>query len=212
MKINYLVIEGNIGSGKTSLTNRIARDFGARKILERFGDNPFLPKFYNEPDKYAFPLEMAFLADRYNQLHKNIREFELFSTFLVSDYYFMKSLIFAQNTLNDDEYQLYQQFFKIIYDKLPKPDLYVYLHLDVENLLRNIRKRGREFEQNIEPEYLEKISQGYFNFFKQQQDFPVLVIDTNKIDFVGNTNHYKKILGIIFDRAWPTGISRVLMD
>ena len=155
---------------------------------------------------------MAFLADRYNQLNKNIREFELFSTFLVSDYYFMKSLIFAQNTLNDDEYQLYQQFFKIIYDKLPKPDLYVYLHLDVENLLRNIRKRGREFEQNIEPEYLEKISQGYFNFFKQQQDFPVLVIDTNKIDFVENTNHYKKLLGIIFDRAWPTGINRVLMD
>ncbi len=212
MKINYLIIEGNIGSGKTSLTNRIARDFGAREILERFGDNPFLPKFYNEPDKYAFPLEMAFLADRYNQLNKNIRDFELFSTFLVADYYFMKSLIFAQNTLNDDEYQLYQQFFKIIYDKLPKPDLYVYLHLDVENLLRNIRKRGREFEQNIKPEYLEKISQGYFNFFKQQQDFPVLVIDTNKIDFVENTNHYKKLLGIIFDRAWPTGINRVLMD
>ena len=111
MKINYLIIEGNIGSGKTSLTNRIARDFGAREILERFGDNPFLPKFYNEPDKYAFPLEMAFLADRYNQLNKNIRDFELFSTFLVADYYFMKSLIFAQNTLNDDEYQLYQQFF-----------------------------------------------------------------------------------------------------
>ncbi|MCW0484035.1 deoxynucleoside kinase [Gaoshiqia sediminis] len=212
MKINYLVIEGNIGSGKTTLTNLIARDYGARTLLEGFDDNPFLPKFYKEPEKYAFPLEMSFLADRYNQLSKNIRELELFSSFLVSDYYFMKSLIFAQNTLSAEEYHLYNRFFKIVYDKLPKPDLYVYLHADVEKLLRNIRKRGRNYEKGIDSEYLEKISKGYFSFFRQQQDFPVLVIDTNNIDFVTNTTHYRSLIGIIFDKAWPPGMSRVLID
>ena len=167
MKINYLVIEGNIGSGKTTLVNRIAKDFGARKLLEGFEDNPFLPKFYEDREKFAFPLEMSFLADRYNQLKNNIREFELFSSFLVSDYYFMKSLIFAQNTLSRDEYLLYERFFTIIYDKLPKPDLYVYLHADVDKLLQNIKKRGRDYERNIDPDYLEKIRAGYFSFFKK---------------------------------------------
>ncbi len=189
----------------------IARDYGARAIYEGFDDNPFLPKFYEDQEKYAFPLEMSFLADRYNQLNKNIREFELFSTFLVSDYYFMKSLIFARNTLNEDEYQLYNRFFKMIYEKIPKPDLYVYLHLDLENLLKNIRKRGREYEQRIAPEYLQKIRDGYFSFFKQQQDFPVLLIDTNNVDFVANPEHYKTLLGIIFDNEYPPGLTRVLM-
>lgn len=212
MKINYLVIEGNIGSGKTSLANKIAEDFGARTILEGFDDNPFLPRFYQDQDKYAFPLEMSFLADRYNQLSKNIPEFDLFSSFLVSDYYFMKSLIFAQNTLSDDEYQLYNRFFKIIYDKIPKPDLYVYLHLNVENLLRNIRKRGRVYEQNIDAEYLNKISAGYFSFFRQQLDFPVLLIDTNNIDFVDHPDDYKRLIGTIFDKGYRPGINRVLLD
>lgn len=212
MKINYLVIEGNIGSGKTTLVNMIARDFQARTIYEGFDDNPFLPKFYEDQDKFAFPLEMSFLADRYNQLKRNIREFELFSSFLVSDYYFMKSLIFAQNTLSPDEYLLYQRFFNIIYEKLPKPDLYVYLHLDTENLMKNIEKRGRDYEQNMSPEYLEKISEGYFRFFKQQDDFPLLVIDTNNIDFVKNENHYKRLLSVIFENDYKHGINRVLMD
>ena len=212
MKINYLVIEGNIGSGKTTLVNKIAKDYGARTILEGFDNNPFLPKFYEEQEKFAFPLEMSFLADRYNQLKKNIREFELFSSFLVSDYYFMKSLIFAQNTLSADEYQLYQRFFNIIYEKLPRPDLYVYLHLDVENLLKNIGKRGRSYEQNMTAGYLGKIGEGYFRFFKQQNDFPILVIDTNNIDFVKNENHYKSLLSIIFEKDYNLGINRVLMD
>lgn len=212
MKINYLVIEGNIGSGKTTLVNMIARDFQARTIYEGFDDNPFLPKFYEDQDKFAFPLEMSFLADRYNQLKRNIREFELFSSFLVSDYYFMKSLIFAQNTLSPDEYLLYQRFFNIIYEKLPKPDLYVYLHLDTENLMKNIQKRGRNYEQNMSPEYLEKISEGYFRFFKQQDDFPLLVIDTNNIDFVKDENHYNRLLSVIFENDYKHGINRVLMD
>lgn len=212
MKINYLVIEGNIGSGKTTLVNKIAEEFKARTVLEGFDDNPFLPKFYNEREKFAFPLEMSFLADRYNQLKNNIREFELFSSFLVSDYYFMKSLIFAQTTLSPDEYVLYQRFFNIIYDKLPKPDLYVYLHADVEKLLSNIEKRGRAYEQNMDPAYLEQIRQGYFRFFKQQNDFPILVIDTNNIDFVHDEKHFRQLLSVIFETDYSSGINRVLMD
>ena len=212
VKINYLVIEGNIGSGKTSLVNMIARDFGARTILEGFDDNPFLPRFYEDREKFAFPLEMSFLADRYNQLNKNTREFELFSSFLVSDYYFMKSLIFAQTTLSPDEYLLYQRFFNIIYERLPKPDLYVYLHSDTDILLKNIVKRGRSYEKNIDPGYLQQIAEGYFRFFRQQNDFPVLVVDINHIDFVADGKQYKKLLSVIFENDYPRGTSRVLMD
>ena len=212
MDINYLVIEGNIGSGKTSLANMLAEEFQAKAVLEGFGENPFLPKFYENQDKYAFPLEMSFLADRYNQLNRNIRDFELFSSFVVSDYYFMKSLIFAQNTLPDAEYQLYQRFFNIVYEKLPRPDLYVYLHQDVYNLLKNIEKRGRSYEQKMDPAYLEKICDGYFRFFNQQKDFPILVIDTNHIDFVANKNDYKRLKELIFKHEYQMGINRVLMD
>ncbi len=211
MNINYLVIEGNIGAGKTTLAQMISRDYNAKLVLEQFADNPFLPKFYQEPDKYSFPLEMSFLAERYNQLNRELQNFDLFSSFTVSDYYFMKSLIFAQNTLQADEYKLYQQFFKIIYEKMPKPDLYVYLHLDTENLLHNIGARGREYEKQIDPGYLEKIGQGYFNFFKQQGDFPIVIIDTNGIDFVHKTDHYKILLDVIFKNEYKSGINRVLL-
>lgn len=212
MNINYLVIEGNIGSGKTTLTNMIAKKFGARMLLEGFEDNPFLPKFYKEPDKYAFPLEMAFLADRYNQLSKNVPEFELFSSFVVSDYYFAKSLIFAANTLSKDEYNLYQRFFHIVYDRIPKPDLYVYLHVRPENLLKNIRKRGREYEQTISMEYLSQIESGYFHYLKERADFPIVLIDMDNVDFVASRGDYEKILGIIFDTEFSPGINRVLLD
>ncbi|HBL74447.1 MAG: hypothetical protein A2W90_20200 [Bacteroidetes bacterium GWF2_42_66] len=211
MNINYLVIEGNIGAGKTTLAQMISRDYNAKLVLEQFADNPFLPKFYQEPDKYSFPLEMSFLAERYNQLNRELQNFDLFSSFTVSDYYFMKSLIFAQNTLQADEYKLYQQFFKIIYEKMPKPDLYVYLHLDTKNLLHNIEARGRDYEKQIDPGYLEKIGQGYFSFFKQQGDFPIVIIDTNGIDFVHNTDHYKIVLDVIFKNEYKSGINRVLL-
>lgn len=212
MKINYLVIEGNIGAGKTSLVNKIASDFNASTLLEGFDENPFLPKFYTDQEKYAFPLEMSFLADRYNQLKSNMSSFKLPDSFLVSDYYFMKSLIFAQTTLSQDEYHLYRQFFNIIYEKLPKPDLYVYLHTDVENLIKNIKKRGREYEQDIDPAYLEQIQRGYFHFFKQQNDFPILVIDINNIDFVSDENHYNKLCSLIFENDYLTGTKRVLIN
>jgi len=211
MDIKYLVIEGNIGAGKTSLAQMISNDFNAKLVLEQFADNPFLPKFYDDPDKYSFPLEMSFLAERYNQLTRELQNFDLFRPLTVADYYFMKSLIFSKNTLQADEYNLYQRFFNIIYDKMPKPDLYVYLHLDVDNLLENISNRGREYEQKIDPEYLEQIRQGYFSFFKQQTDFPIAIIDSNNLDFVNKPEDYKLLTDTIFKNDYNMGINRVLL-
>ena len=211
MSINYLVIEGNIGAGKTTLAQMISEKFNAKLVLEQFADNPFLPKFYENQEQYSFPLEMAFLAERYNQLNRELSHFDLFSTFTVSDYYFMKSLIFSQNTLQPDEYNLYRQFFTIIYDKMPRPDLYVYLHKNTDLLLQNIARRGRTYETNITKDYLEKISIGYFNFFKQQLDFPILIIDTNGIDFVNRTEDFEKMVSVIFEKPYNRGINRILL-
>ena len=211
MDYNFIVIEGNIGAGKTSLSHKIAEQCNAKLILEQFAENPFLPKFYKDPDKYSFPLEMSFLADRYNQLKKELSERDLFKSFTISDYYFMKSLIFSKQTLQDDEYSLYRQFFHIIYNSLPKPDLYVYLHSDVDKLLANIRNRGREYEQEISGDYLLKIQESYFEFFKQQRDLKFLVIDTNNIDFVNNEEHYQKLVDTIFKTKCENGLNRVIL-
>ncbi|MDO8929208.1 MAG: deoxynucleoside kinase [Bacteroidota bacterium] len=211
MSINYLVIEGNIGAGKTTLAQMISKKYQAKLVLEQFADNPFLPKFYENQEQYSFPLEMAFLAERYNQLNRELSHFDLFSNFTISDYYFMKSLIFAQNTLQPDEYNLYRQFFTIIYDKMPKPDLYVYLHKDAGLLLKNIALRGRSYEANISKEYLEKIAQGYFSYFRQQNDIPVLIIDTNGIDFVNLPEDFEKIDNAIFKKQYEKGLNRILL-
>jgi len=212
MSLNYLVIEGNIGAGKTTLAQMISERYQTKLVLEQFADNPFLPKFYENQEQYSFPLEMAFLAERYNQLNRELSHLDLFSPFTVSDYYFMKSLIFAQNTLQPDEYNLYRQFFTIIYDKMPKPDLYVYLHKDTDLLLKNIAIRGRSYETYITKEYLEKITQGYFSYFRQQSDIPVLIIDTNGIDFVNRPEDFEKMIKAIFNKQYDKGITRILLD
>lgn len=211
MNLNYLVIEGNIGAGKTTLARMISEKYQAKLVLEQFADNPFLPKFYENPEHYSFPLEMAFLAERYNQLNRELSHFDLFSPFTVSDYYFMKSLIFAQNTLQPDEYTLYRQFFTIIYDKMPKPDLYVYLHKDTDLLLKNIAFRGRTYETYITKDYLEKITQGYFSYFRQENDIPILIMDTNGIDFVNQPEDFEKITETIFKGQFDKGVSRIIL-
>lgn len=207
--LNYIVIEGNIGAGKTTLSKMIAREYNAKLILEQFADNPFLPKFYSDPDKYSFQLELSFLAERYHQLNKDLTSRDLFRSFTVADYYFMKSLIFAKATLSEDEYNLYRKIFNIIYQSIPKPDLYVYLHVDVQNLKNNITKRGREYEQAISLEYLNKLQDGYFDFFRQQNDISYLIIDTNQMDFVGNQGDYARIKSLIFDKEYKKGINRI---
>lgn len=211
MKYNYIVIEGNIGAGKTSLVKMISKQYNARMILEQFADNPYLPKFYNDPERYAFPLELSFLADRYRQLKTNLGNQDLFSSFTISDYCFMKSLIFAKKTLARDEFLLYRQIFNIIYQSLPKPGLYVYLHMDVDKLLDNISKRGREYERSISAEYLRKIQNGYFEFFKQEGDMKILVIDISNIDFVNNKVDYESILNVIFNKKYKKGINSVVL-
>jgi len=212
MSIDYLVIEGNIGAGKTTLATMLSADLNSKLILEGFSDNPFLPKFYSDPSKYSFPLELSFLAERYSQLKNDLSNRDLFHDLTIMDYYFMKSLIFAQNTLAPDEYNLYRKFFDIIYERLPRPDLYVYLHIPESKLIENIHMRGRDYEQSIETGYLRTIKEGYFNFFSQQNDFPVLIIDTSNIDFVKNRSHYQLIKDLIFAKAYPNGISREILN
>lgn len=210
LKYDYIVIEGNIGTGKTSLATKIAGEFNTRLILERFADNPFLPLFYENSQRYAFPLELSFLADRYQQLNDELAPQELFRQQTISDYILSKSLIFANITLKDDEYQLYQRLFHIINPHLPKPDLLVYLHKDVSNLKANIRKRGRDYEQNIADDYLFSLEKGYWEFFKQQTGIRILVLDTNEVDFVGNPVDYQEILNLI-NADYSPGIHRVIL-
>lgn len=193
-KFNYIAFEGNIGAGKTTLVNKIADDFNAKTVLERFADNPFLPKFYKDQNRYAFPLEMSFLADRYQQLSDDLAQFDLFKDFVVADYHIFKSLIFAKITLAEDEYRLYRNLFDIIYKEMPKPDLYIYLYQNTERLLQNIKKRGRNYEQNIEASYLEKINTGYLDYIKSQTDLNVLIIDVSDRDFVKKHEDYLFIL------------------
>ena len=193
-QFNYIAFEGNIGAGKTTLTTKIAEDFNAKTVLERFADNPFLPKFYEDQRRYAFPLEMSFLADRYKQLSDDLAQFDLFKELIVTDYHSCKSLIFAKITLTEDEYQLYRTLFDIVNREVPKPDLYVYLYQNSECLLQNIKKRGRSYEQEIPAIYLDKINSGYLDYIQSQTEMNVLIIDVSDRDFVKNQGDYISVL------------------
>ena len=194
---NYIAVEGNIGAGKTSFSTMVSEDFNAKLILERFKDNPFLPKFYEDKDRYAFSLEMSFLADRYQQLSDDLAQYDLFKDFIISDYDVFKSLIFARITLHEDEYSLYHKLFHLMYKELVKPELYIYLYQNTDRLLQNIRKRGRDYEQNIQPEYLIEINKSYLNFIKSQSNMKVQIIDISDLDFVANRQDYLKLLAEI---------------
>lgn len=212
MRYNYLAIEGTMGAGKTTLATRIASEFNGKLILEEYepDKNPFLAKFYKEPDKYAFQVEMTFLALRYQQLKDKFINLDLFHDFIISDYYAAKSLVFSRETLQPEEYELFSRFFNIIFSNIPKPELMVYLYLDVEHLQHNIHKRGRDYEQQIEDLYLEHLQQNYFDFIKQQTDMRILILDTNNIDFVANQRDYEKILEAI-DQPYDVGIHRLVL-
>lgn len=196
-KFNYIAIEGNIGAGKTSLATQIANDFNAKLILERFKDNAFLPKFYEDKARYAFPLEMSFLADRYQQLVEDITQYDLFKDCVVADYDAYKSLIFAQVTLPDEEFNLYKKLFHLMHKELPKPDVYVYLYQNTDRLLENIKSRGRDFEKSIESDYLQKINEGYLTFIKSQHHMNIKIIDISDKDFVSNRKDYLWVLAEI---------------
>lgn len=207
MNNRFVAIEGNIGSGKTTLAKKLSTCWNARLVLEEFEDNPFLPRFYEDPRRHAFPLEMYFLAERFRQLSGENIQPDLFSQMTVSDYYLEKSLIFARNNLDDTEFQLFQRLYDIMFRSLAKPDLIVFLHLPVEQLLRNIKKRGRSYEQSITAEYLSNIQQIYMEHLATLRDFRILVLDYGSLDFAGCQDDFLLIERVL-NTDFPVGITR----
>jgi len=209
-KYPFIAIEGNIGSGKTSLAIQLAADLNGKLLLEEFEDNSFLPKFYEDQRRFAFPLEMSFLAARFNQLKVQLNSLELFNNQLVSDYIFAKCLLFSQVNLDEDEYDLYVKLFSIIQLQLRKPDLLVYIHNPIEKLLWQIKNRGRVYEQSIEPAYLESLQNAYFDYMNQQKDMRILILDCSAIDFVKNEDGYLKIKSICQEN-YSIGIHKITL-
>lgn len=193
MKHHFITVEGNIGVGKTTLTHLLAKHFNARLILEEFADNPFLPKFYEKPEQYAFPLELFFMAERYKQLKDMVHTKDLFQSVTVSDYLFTKCLLFAKVNLPEEEFRLYQKLFDIIHQQLAFPDILIYLHAPVQKLQSNIKKRNRSYEQSIPDEYLFNIQETYTSYIKQH-NIKTIFIDASNADFLGNEKHFQTVL------------------
>jgi deoxyadenosine/deoxycytidine kinase len=193
MNYHFITIEGNIGAGKTTLAHLLSRHYNARLILEQFADNPFLPKFYENPKLYAFPLELFFMAERYKQLKDLVHTKDLFHQFTISDYLFTKCLLFAKVNLPEEEFRLYQKLFEIIHQQITQPDLLIYLHAPVQKLQENIKKRQRVYEQSISDEYLFNLQQTYTHYIKQH-NIKTLFIDASNADFLGNEKQLKVII------------------
>lgn len=208
--MKFIVIEGNIGVGKTSLATKLAADLKSKLLLEKFNSNPFLPKFYKNPDKYSFPLELSFLTDRFNQIKNEAAFVKNTKSLVIADYFITKSAIFAEKTLAQDEFQIFQNIYKIILEKIPIPDLYVYLHAKTRKLKKNITKRGRDYEKNISIEYLAAIEHGYLNYINNIQNIPILFIDVNNIDFVNEIDNYDNLKNIIFKSDYKLGVNRLV--
>ena len=183
---NFITIEGNIGAGKTSLCHKLSLDLNAQLILEQFEENPFISKFYEDKDKNALPLELTLMSERYQQLKNLTNTQNLFHQYTISDYLFIKSKLYAYINLKEDEWWLYQKIFELLYAKLPEPDILIYLHASVARLEENIQKRGREYEKDMDRNYLKKIETAYFELFRNKPHWTILIIDTSKVDFVNN--------------------------
>ena len=203
MNYHFITIEGNIGAGKTTLAHLLSKHYNARLILEKFDDNPFLSKFYEDPSKYAFQLELFFMAERYKQLKELLQQRDMFHTLTISDYLFTKCLLFAKVTLSEEEFRLYQRLFDIIHQQLIQPDLLIYLHAPVSKLQVNIKKRKRSYEQKIPDEYLFSIQETYTNYIKQH-NIKTLIIDTTNADFLGNEKHLKAVIEAL-DKEYEAG-------
>lgn len=203
MKYTFITIEGNIGAGKTTLAHLLSKHFNARLVLEQFADNPFLPKFYENPSQYAFPLELFFMAERFKQLKELIQQKDLFQNLTISDYLFTKCLLFAKINLPEDEFRLYQRLFEIIHQQLVQPELLIYLHAPVQKLQQNIKKRNRPYEQRIPDDYLFSIQETYTHYIRQH-NMKTLFVDTSNADFLGNEQHLKVIIDAL-DKDYPQG-------
>jgi len=194
---NFIAIEGNIGAGKTTLCHQLAERFGCALVLEQFTDNPFLPPFYEQPERYAFPVELFFMTERHKQLLEHFSQPDLFRSFTVADYFFVKTLLFAKNNLSEAEFRLFQRLFSVLNATFPKPDLLLYLHRPVEVLLKQIKGRGRNIEQNISPDYLMEIQDAYFDYLKTETETPVLILELGDVDFQHDTNAFEAIAQIM---------------
>ncbi|MBC7936227.1 MAG: deoxynucleoside kinase [Rhizobacter sp.] len=203
MKYNFVTIEGNIGAGKTTLANLLSKHYNARLILEEFADNPFLPKFYESPEQYAFPLELFFMAERYKQLKELLQTKDMFQQVTVSDYLFTKCLLFAKVNLPDEEFRLYQKLFDIINPQIVQPDILIYLHSPVNKLQENIKKRNRQYELGIPNDYLFILQETYTQYIKQH-NIKTIFVDASNADFLGNDEHLKVITDAL-DKNYDTG-------
>ena len=203
MKYNFVTIEGNIGAGKTTLAHLLSKHFNARLILEEFAENPFLPKFYENPSQYAFPLELFFMAERYKQLKELLQTKDMFQQVTISDYLFTKCLLFAKVNLPDEEFRLYQKLFEIINPQIIQPDILIYLHTPVVKLQENIKKRNRQYEQSIPSDYLFSLQETYTQYIKQHH-IKTLFVDASNADFLGNDQHVKVITDAL-DKEYENG-------
>ena len=193
----FIAIEGNIGSGKTTLARMMSQEFNALEILERFDENPFLPAFYHDKDRYAFPVELFFLSERHKQMQNELSVSNMFHDLIISDYCFHKTVLFAQQNLNENEYALFNKIYTQLNQQLIQPEIIIYLHRPVEALLKNIAKRNREYEKSIDAEYLFAISNAYLNYFSGLKETPVYIIHLNDHDFENDVAVYEKIKKMI---------------
>jgi deoxyadenosine/deoxycytidine kinase len=192
MKYHFIAVEGNIGAGKTTLSQLLSQHYNAKLMLEEFAENPFLTKFYENPKQYAFPLELFFLAERFKQQQDLIKTADLFQSVTISDYLFTKCLLFAKVNLPEEEYRLYQKMFDVFQQQLTTPDVLIYLHAPVNKLQSNIKKRNRKFEQSIPDEYLFKLQETYTSYIKQH-NLKTIFVDASNADFLYNEAHFKLI-------------------
>ncbi len=203
MKYNFVTIEGNIGAGKTTLAHILSKHYNARLVLEEFADNPFLPKFYENPEQYAFPVELFFMAERYKQLKDLLQTKDMFQSITISDYLFTKCLLFAKVNLMSEEFRLYQKLFDIINPQILQPEILIYLHTPVNKLKENIKKRNRDYEQSIPNDYLFQLQETYTQYIKQH-NIKTLFVDASNADFLENEAHVKVIVDAL-DKEYDEG-------
>lgn len=205
---NFMAIEGNIGAGKTTFCKMLAADVSSHLILEQFTDNPFLPLFYDNPARYALPVELFFMTERHKQLQEAFANTDLFTPLSIADYFFIKTLIFAKNNLETREFRLFKSLFDVLNATYPKPDILVYLHRSIDDLLKNIHKRGRTYETDISRDYLIDIQNSYFDYFKTENTLPIVIVDVEGVDFVEDKDAYER-LKTVLQKPYPVGITRL---
>jgi len=206
----YICVEGNIGAGKTTFCELLAEDIACKLVLEEFAENPFLPYFYKEPHRFALPMELFLMAERFKQLQNHILHRELFNDYILSDYSFVKTLLFAKNNLPPDEFRLFHDMFEVLANQIPKPDLLVFLHRSVNNLKEQIALRARPYEQNITSEYLQGLQNMYLEYFRNEITFPILLVDIDGINFIENKSHFDELKQLMTEQLNP-GLHRITL-